>query len=303
MSSSPPTHPSPGAAPDPVRTAGVAICADDLGLSPGVSDGIMELIAAGRLTATSVMVPGGDFARVAGGLAALRRQADIGLHLTLTDRAPLGAMPGLAPAGTFPPIGTMIRRALARQLPVGEIEAEIRRQIMGFAEATGFLPDFVDGHQHVHVLPGVRAALLAALRQCGVAPGRVWVRDCTEAVARLRARGVAIAKAAFIGALSRGMARDAAAAGHGCNDGFAGVYDFALTPPFRQRMQRFLTQPGPRPLIMVHPGHVDAVLPGLDPVVEARALELRYLAGAEFPADLAAAGLRLERISAMLAIR
>lgn len=281
----------------------LAVCADDLGMAPGVSDGIIELIEQGRLTATSAMVPGGDFTRVAGGLAALRPRADIGLHLTLTDRAPLGAMPGFAATGGFPTIGAVIRRALSRQLPRAELTEEIARQIARFGELTGFAPDFIDGHQHVHVLPVVREALFEAMTRCGLDPARTWLRDCTEAVGSLRARGVAVPKAAFIGALSRGMGRDAAARGFRTNAGFSGVYDFALAPPYRERMRRFLAHAGVLPLIMVHPGHVDAALVGLDPVVEARAIELAYLGGADFAADLAAAGVRLERMSVMLGLR
>jgi chitin disaccharide deacetylase len=48
-------------------------------------------------------------------------------------------------------------------------------------------------------------------------------------------------------------------------------------------------------IVMCHPGQVDEVLKVRDGVIEAREEEYRYLASEEFPADLAAAGLRLAR--------
>ena len=53
------------------------LCADDYGISPGVSKGIRDLVAQGRLNATSVMVVAPSFDRAEAGLAedAQRRRA------------------------------------------------------------------------------------------------------------------------------------------------------------------------------------------------------------------------------------
>src|SRR5471030_1205978 len=76
------------------------LCADDYGLSPSVNAGIRELIARGRLNATSVMVAaphlGDDEAPELGALNAHEKRAAIGLHVTLT--APFKPMSsGFAP--------------------------------------------------------------------------------------------------------------------------------------------------------------------------------------------------------------
>src|SRR5215211_4736326 len=114
------------------------------------------------------------FAAMAPELKALDGRIGIGLHLNLTAGRPLGPMPGFAPRGSFPGNGEMIARALAGRLPREEISAEIERQLDGFEAAFGRAPDFVDGHQHVHVLPGVRSELLRVLahRAAGL-----WLRD------------------------------------------------------------------------------------------------------------------------------
>ena len=45
-------------------------------------------------------------------------------------------------------------------LDIEEIRAEIGRQLDRFEQPRLCAPDHIDGHQHVHVLPGVRQALL-----------------------------------------------------------------------------------------------------------------------------------------------
>ena len=54
----------------------------------------------------------------------------------------------------------------------------MRAQIAAFAAAFGRPPDFIDGHQHVHLLPPVAEALLAVMREA--APD-AWVRQCGRA--------------------------------------------------------------------------------------------------------------------------
>lgn len=148
---------------------GFILCADDYGMTEAVSRGLLEVASAGRISAASAMASLPDWRRAARDWAAARPAADLGLHVTLTVGAPLGPMPRLAPGGEFPGLGTLAAAALSRRLPRDEIEAEIGRQIDAFCDATGAAPTHVDGHQHVHVLPGVRAALFAALAARGLA--------------------------------------------------------------------------------------------------------------------------------------
>ena len=64
------------------------LCADDYGISPSVNAGIRELIARGRLNATSVMVAaphlGDDEADALELLNSGAKRAALGLHVTLT---------------------------------------------------------------------------------------------------------------------------------------------------------------------------------------------------------------------------
>ena len=280
----------------------IIVCADDFGLAPGVSDAIMALLADGRLSATSCMSALPDWRERAAALRATvaARPADVGLHLTLTDHAPAGRASGLAPGGKLPPLAQLLPRALARSLDARRVHDELCAQLDAFEDAWGAPPDYVDGHQHVHVLPTVREALVTELAR-RYPRGRVWVRDCVEPAARCIGRGVAPPKALFIGMLGRRLRRLLRAGGLPANDGFSGLHDFSGRQPFRLLMQRFLTRLGPRPLVHVHPGRVDAALRACDGLTTPREAELAYLASPEFADDLVAAGVRPARFGEFVA--
>ncbi|MDR3495240.1 MAG: ChbG/HpnK family deacetylase, partial [Ancalomicrobiaceae bacterium] len=268
------------------------LCADDFGLSEGIDRGILALIADGRLSATSCMVAGPALATHAGELMALADRADIGLHLTFTDLAPLGAMPGLMPGGVIPALSALIVRAFTLRLDYAEISAEIRRQIARFEAVFGRPPDFVDGHQHVHLLPVFRRALWACFDD-GTLPATTAVRNCHEPAITIVRRGVEVNKTLFIAALSLGMPLAARRRGVPINDSFRGVTAFDPSRPYDFRP--FLTGPGRRPLAMCHPG-----MPGFDPhptdvIAAARQREYAYFSSDQFLGDLDRAGMCIGR--------
>lgn len=240
------------------------LMADDYGLTPGVSDGISALARAGRLSGFSVMV---GFA--ADGASDLRADVSVGLHLNLTLGAPLGPMPGLLCNGNLPPVGRWITRAwrgaLSGQAAQAALRAEIARQLDRFEAATGAPPDHIDGHHHVHALPGVRDALAAVIARYPRG-SRPLLRLPGDRVGRILTRPQARGKALLLALLTAGARRCFVAAGAPVNDGFAGFSRFDRGTPYRAELRAAETAPGPRHLIMCHPGHADAALIGLDPV-------------------------------------
>lgn len=255
------------------------LCADDFAFSPDVSHVIAELATDGKLNATGCMTAMPNWRSDSRLLDRLPPQVEIGLHLVLTLEAPATAMPGLAPAGVLPGINDLARMARRADLPLAEIAVEIGVQIDRFAEAMGRMPDFVDGHQHAHALPGIRDIVLAEVARR--APG-AWIRTCAERATAILARpfrGKAVASAAH----SIGLRGAAAAHGLSCNEGFAGHYGFA--GDYAAMLPRFLARPGARHLVMCHPGAGNR--PGDDiaaaRIVEAaalRALPIRDMAAA-----------------------
>ncbi len=275
----------------------LVVCADDYALTPGVSRAIRELIAAGRISATSVMTVCPWWAEEAAALAEVAGNADIGLHLTLTDQSPLGAMPTLAPSGHLPPVGHLVRAGLLGRLPLAEIEAEIERQLVAFFEVWKRPPAHVDGHHHVHQLPGVRGALLRVLERQRFA--RPYLRSCHEAPWRVIARGLAPSKAMIISTLGLNFARSARGRGFALNDGFSGVYDLGVAGhQVGDLFGRFVSHLGPRPLVMCHPGYSDTTLAGLDPMTGQRDAERAFLAGDEWPRLVELAGIVVAPFSA-----
>jgi predicted glycoside hydrolase/deacetylase ChbG (UPF0249 family) len=270
----------------------VILCADDFGLAAGVSRGIVELAEMGRLSATGAMSNMPGWRRAAPALIPLRDRIAVGLHLNFTVGSPLGPMPGLAPSGTFPALKDLLPKALKRQLPDTEIAEEIGRQIDAFEEAFGAAPAFVDGHQHVHVLPAIRPALIQALQARGYA-GRVWLRDPTDKATAILRRPVGRNKALIVKSLARGFARSAHAAGFRTNKGFSGFAPLDLSVPAARIFEEAFSKLGAQPLVMCHPGYVDDELRALDPALDSRVEELNYLKSEAFRALLEERGLRL----------
>lgn len=263
------------------------ICADDYAIAPGVSRAIVDLACRRRLSATSCMTVSPYWASHAAWLQPVADRLDVGLHLTLTDQRPIGEMPQLAPDGTLPGWGRFARDAYTGRLPRAEVQAQVVRQIQAFEDAFGAPPAFIDGHQHVHLLPVVREAVIEAAR--GIP--NCWVRDCRAPTGTILRRGVFVAKALALSALSGRLSHLAACAGVPRNRGFAGARDFSDPAPFATRLDRFLGgQPGEGRLVpallMCHPGFPDDELRAVDPVCEARRDEYDTLAGIVFEALL-----------------
>lgn len=277
--------------------ATITLCADDYGLTYGVSRGIIEALRAGRLSAVSALVTGPKWPALGYELMRGGFDADVGLHLNLTLGAPLGPMPQFAKDGAFPPIRALVSAARKDKLPLAEIRAEISRQLDRFEAVTGRPPDFVDGHQHVQVLPNIRDELLEELVQRGL-KGRLWLRDSGDALARILARGAQLNKALIVRHLAHDFANDAELAGFTVNHGFSGFSDFHTGKDYARLFNSYLRARGPRHLIMCHPGHADAELHDLDPVTVTREQELAFLLSPRFEALLAKKGLKLGRLSA-----
>ena len=264
------------------------LCADDYGLSPGVNRGIRDLIERGRLNATSVMVVGPAIGReeasALGAVAANSPRCSIGLHVTLTAPfRPLTMHFQPLDGGMFLPFPKVLRAGLLRRLDPEIIRAELMVQLAAFNEMFGRAPDFVDGHQHAQLFPGVRDAFLTAVKQ---AAPNAWVRQGGRN--QPLARRLGTPKALLLDILSGQFRRRAARANIAFNPGFAGAYDFSQQPDFSALMRQFLDGLPEGGLIMCHPGFVDDMLVSLDPFTTQREHEHAFLGGEHFPRLLAA---------------
>ena len=253
----------------------LAICADDYGLGPAVDRGILALAGQGRIGALSCLVTPPRW--TAAGPMLRQCTAATGLHFNLTEGEPLSAALR-AHWPRFPGLAKLMAMAFLGRLP-GALAEEFHAQLQRFVAVVGRAPDFIDGHQHVHALPGVRPIVLAAaqslsltLRNTGraVGPGFAFKRRVIEAcggralAAEMRARGLPAAPA------------------------LVGVYGLAASADYRALMRGWLRDAPDGALLFCHPaqGQPD---PG-DAIAAARLNEMAYLASPAFAADLAEFG-------------
>jgi chitin disaccharide deacetylase len=270
------------------------LCADDYGISPGVGAAIRELILRGRINATSVMVAtphfNSDEVAALDTLNSGQKRAAIGLHVTLTAPfKPISADFTPLRHGQFLPLNEMLRTAIARRLQPERLVVEIAAQLRTFLDAFGRPPDFLDGHQHVHLFPQVRDAFLKVVSEG--AP-RAWVRQCGRA---RPARRLHDRKALILDLLSLGFRGKAKRLGITINPAFAGTYTFNAKAKFAQLFPRFLSGLPHGGLIMCHPGFVDPELLTLDSLTTLREQEFSFFNSDAFPKVLADHGVALVR--------
>ncbi len=247
---------------------GVIINADDYAMDASVDAAILKLAARGVVTATSAMVLSPGWPGAADPLkdAPLSR----GLHLDFTSPFAGDVFPRQTITG-------LTMRTHSRILDRTLLRKEIDRQLSLFETRMNTLPDFVDGHQHCHLLPFIREALLDALAaRYGADARRISLRNC----APRRWRGL---KAAIIARTGTFRLEDLAKERkHRMNSDFAGVYDFNEDADFEALWTDWLTGlEGASPLIMCHiaeRGDHD----GSDPIRGARCLEYEWLGGPQF---------------------
>lgn len=271
------------------------LCADDYGISPGVNRAIRDLIDKKRLNATSVMVVASAIDRAE--IDALTQTVTanpncaIGLHATLTAPfSPLTMHFKPLDGGQFWSLGKLLRASLLRRFDPEIIQAELLAQIAAFRQMFNRAPDYIDGHQHVHLFPQIRDAFLAAVKEA--APG-AWVRQCGRSLPL--AQRLDNPKALLLDALSDTFRSKSTRAGVAFNPGFAGAYDMVRGGEFGPAMQEFFDDLPSGGLVMCHPGFVDEMLVSIDNVTHQREREYAFLAGDDFPQLLIARNITLDR--------
>jgi chitin disaccharide deacetylase len=269
------------------------LCADDYGISTSVSTAIRDLVVRRRLNATSALVAAPSFHRAeAIALDVLNSTAPrvaIGLHVALTAPfRPLSKDFEPVSGGAFAPLATTARHTIMHQFDRAALRAEVASQMQRFLETFGHVPDFVDGHHHIHLFPQISDAVLEVV--ASAAP-KAWVRQCGRALSLVER--VADRKGLLLDLLSYRFQRKALARGLRTNPAFAGTYEFQDDTDFAALFPRFLDRLPDGSLVMCHPGFVDGELRGLDSLTTLREKEYAFFASDSFPMILARHGVTL----------
>lgn len=247
------------------------LCADDYAQSPAISAGILRLVEAGRLQAVSCLTESPRWKTDADELLAVAGDCAIGLHFNLT--LPFGQ--------TERRVSTVLTQACARAISAAWVRRRFDEQWEAFVRVTGRFPDFVDGHQHVHVFPGIREVVVERLHD--------FVPSCrVRSLTRPSALREMPPKEHLLSRIARPLPRMLSEAGLATNRFFAGFRPYREGIDFGAKFRHWLADCPDNTLIMCHPG-----LPAndsADPIASHRPGEFDYLASDAFLTDASEAG-------------
>jgi predicted glycoside hydrolase/deacetylase ChbG (UPF0249 family) len=237
----------------------VVFHADDFGLTPGVNAGIVEAHRSGVLGSTSLMATAAA-CDDAVALARATPRLDVGVHLTLVEVRPSlspAEIPSLVRDGAFLPThGSVGLRYLMRRWRPEEARRELAAQLE-HVTAAGIVPSHLDGHQHLHLLPGVFPWVAAEARRRGIRFVRSTLGDPLFGAGM---RGAALMALRGVGwlAVRRTGASDLRHLRAFVTVGFqqaGGKLTTARLLALLDRLPR--RDPGSIVEVMVHPGHAD----------------------------------------------
>jgi hopanoid biosynthesis associated protein HpnK len=276
--------------------------ADDLGWTAGVNRGVAEAHRNGIVTSASLLANGEAVAEAVE-LARDTSGLGVGVHLNLNDGPPVApreSVPSLVnDSGEFEggPDGLLLKIA-TRGLAMREVEIEWEAQISKVRNA-GIEPTHLDGHKHVHMLPGLFEIALRLAKRHGIGA----IRVSHEASGLRAALSTGASRAAVVlkqGVQARGLkllardARDQAErAGVSTADYFCGIAQTGeLTKEGVARLLRSL--PEGTTELMCHPGYADEALRKTATRLQAsRQKEVEILTDAEIRNLVASQGIRL----------
>lgn len=287
----------------------LVITADDYGIGPATSQGILDLAVHGRISATVLLVNTPFAAAAVRAWYRAGNPQELGWHpcLTLDEPVlPAGRVPSLVDdLGRFWPLGQFLQRLLMGRIRAAEVEAELRAQYHRFQDLVGHPPRLVNAHHHVQVFPPIGSILCGIFDPSQPLP---YIRRIREPWSMLLRIPGARRKRLVLSLLGRRNARRQMTAGFPGNDWLAGITDpsWVADPEF---FVRWLSQmPGRLVELTCHPGLLDPILIGRDCTaadgqVPRRFREWHLLQQADFEEAVRRAGFVLVSPSEWLKLR
>jgi chitin disaccharide deacetylase len=277
--------------------------ADDLGWTEGVNRGIAEAHRNGIVTSTTLLANGAAFASAVE-LVKATPSLGVGVHLNLSDGKPV------SPPETVPSIvndrgefkggpEALLLRVARRNLRLKEVEIEWESQIQKVVNA-GIQPTHLDGHKHVHMLPGMFEIVLRLAKRNNIAAVRISHEGSSlrsalstgenQNIPLVMKQGV---QARVLKLLARDARALAEAAGIATTDYFCGI---AQTGELTVEGMKCLLQNLPEGAteIMCHPGFMDKELEeSATRLQDSRELEVQILTDPGIRNLVASQGIRL----------
>jgi len=251
----------------------IRLCADDYGLAPGIGIAIRTLLKKQRLTSVSCFASG-EYWREEAALLKPFGGTEWGLHLTVDE----------------PSLWRLSMKTLRSKRNGEAVLAQWETQLKAFRAELGRDPQYLDGHRHIHQLPGIRPLFETFYRR-HFANTQVWVRVVAPwrsprpRVARARCFGLTLAGAPF-----RRRMRQA-------NIPFlesGGYYDFGAKNSYDSIFRKMLRSMQAGELFVCHPGIVDKALTEVDDLFNPREREFEFFNGENFPEALKQQGFAIK---------
>jgi predicted glycoside hydrolase/deacetylase ChbG (UPF0249 family) len=284
------------------------VTADDFGIGPETSRGILDLAARGAVTSTVLLVTSPFAAQSVAMWRKAGGRTELGWHPCLTLDGPVlppGRVPSLVDeSGRFHQLGAFLKRLFRGRVSQVEMEDEFRAQYRRFVELVGFPPANVNAHHHVHVFRPVGDALARVLANQVPRP---FVRRVVESWRTLAGVGGARVKRLVLTRFGRQAVRRQRLALLPGNDRLLGITDPPIVHDPRFFARWLAAARGRFVELTCHPGYLDESLVGRDgsPVdgqLHRREAELKRLREPAFDTAVAAAGFTLVSAAEMAGI-
>jgi len=277
--------------------------ADDFGWTEGVNRGIVDAHRDGIVTSTSLLANGAAFANAVQ-LARENPALGVGVHLNLSDGPPIlrrWEVSSFADKrGQFwARPGNLFMRRWAGKLRLGEVEREWAAQIERVRNA-GIAITHLDGHKHVHMIPGLFSIALRLAQRYSIPAVRISVergvpRDAlaSDGAGTSPKRWLQYVLAGGLALLTMDAPELARRAGIAFPDYFCGLTPTGfLTRDAVESLLRNLPEGSTE--LMCHPGYTDAALAQSATRLQSeRATELAALTAPEHAKLVAALHIRL----------
>lgn len=243
----------------------LTLCADDYSQSATINRAILRLVGLGRVNAVSCLSQSFTWHRDARNLAAAGAP-QVGLHFNLT--LPL-ALPERK-------VSWVMAASMTGQLDPRWVRRTFESQWQEFIRHFGRPPDFVDGHQHIHVFPVIRETIVDYLASHHAG---CWVRTLNP----LPGLPSGPLKQRVLQRLGKPLEDRLREASIPTNSGFAGFRSYRKPHQFREQFRNWLGNHRENTVIMCHPG-LESTDPS-DPIRHSRFEEFLYLSSGFFETD------------------
>ena len=174
-------------------------------------------------------------------------------------------------------LSKLLLKSKLRTIRYSDVYNELKFQINNFIETWGNLPDFIDGHQHIHHFPTIRDAVVKLYQKFDMYKNNTYIRS-TCFMPRSDIKSEIIYRS---GAKKFNKLLNKHNIKH--NTSFAGVYDLESDKQdFREVLLKAYSHITDNGLIMCHPS---AGLDDNDPISPARVNEYKYLRSEQAKTD------------------